>query len=120
MKKLINEQTIGIILIALAILCLNPFNFFMPSPMVSMLIVIVIAVFSIFAATIWKEKPHDEREAFHGMLAGRYAFLVGSGILVIGILYQTHQHAVDPWLVIALTGMLLAKIGGLLYGQKKY
>jgi uncharacterized membrane protein YgdD (TMEM256/DUF423 family) len=114
------ETTIAITLIILLILFLNPFDLLMPPPFLSMLILFLIAVFGIFAAVIWKEHARDEREHFHRMLAGRYAYLAGSSILVIGIILQSLQHHVDPWLIFALVGMILVKLFGLSYSQKKY
>ena len=114
------ETTIALILIVLLILFLNPFDLLMPPPFLSMLIIFLIAIFGIFAAVIWKEHARDEREQLHIMLAGRYAFLAGSTLLVIGIIIQSVQHRIDPWLIIALVGMILVKLIGLGYSQKKY
>jgi len=119
-KLFFNELTISIILIILLVLFLNPLDFLMPPPFLSMLVIFLIAIFGIFTAVIWKEKPRDEREGFHSMYAGRIAFLTGSTILVIGIVTQEVRHRTDPWLIYALTGMIIAKIFGFLYGQKKY
>ncbi len=116
----LNESLLAIVLLILLVLFLNPFDFLMPPPFLSMLVIILIAIFGIFIAVVWKEQVKDEREAMHRMLAGRLAFLFGSTILVIGIIVQELHHINDPWLIYALVGMLLAKIGGLLYGQKKY
>ena len=115
-----NELTISIILVILLVLFLNPLDFLMPSSFVMMLIVFLIAFFGIFTAVIWREQPKDEREGFHSMFAGRLAFLTGSTILVIGIIMQELRHVTDQWLIFALVGMIIAKIVGFLYGQKKY
>ncbi|MBI4067758.1 hypothetical protein HY407_05225 [Candidatus Gottesmanbacteria bacterium] len=92
----------------------------MPPPFLSMLVIVLIAIFGMFVSIVWKEQVRDEREVLHRMLAGRFAFLVGSSILVIGIIVQELRHVTDPWLIYALSGMLIAKIVGMLYGQKKY
>lgn len=115
----IKETTFAVILIFLLALFLNPFKLLMPPPFLSMLIIFLIAVFGIFTAIIWKENPRDEREHLHSMLAGRYAFLVGSSILVLGIILQSLHHRIDVWLIFALIGMILAKLIGLMYSQKK-
>jgi len=115
-----NELTVSVILVILLALFLNPLDFLMPPPFLSMLIIFLIAIFGIFAAVIWREKPRDEREGFHSMYAGRLAFLTGSTILVIGIVIQELRHSTDPWLIYALTGMITAKIIGFLYGQRKF
>lgn len=117
---IISETGISIILVILLFIFLNPFDLLMPPPFLSMLVIILIAVFGIFAALIWKERARDEREGLHRMLAGRFAFLAGSGILVLGIIVQSLHHSIDPWLIYALVIMIIAKIIGLLYGQHNY
>lgn len=92
----------------------------MPPPFLSMIAVFLIAIFGMFVAVVWKEQVRDEREGLHRMIAGRFAFLVGSSILVIGIIAQALDHASDPWLIYALVGMLIAKILGLIYGHSKH
>ena len=119
-KFFLNEMFIAGVFIVLVLLFLNPFDLLMPPPILSMLNLFLIAVFAVFAAIIWKEKPRDEREGFHRMLAGRFAFLVGIGVLVLGIMMQSLSHEVDPWLVYALVGMILAKIIGIRYSQTRY
>ena len=116
----LKETTIAAILIILLVLFLNPFDLLMPPSFLSMLILFLIVTFGIFAAIIWKENAKDEREHLHRMLAGRYAFLAGSSILVIGIISQSLQHTIDPWLIFALVGMILVKLIGLSYSQKRY
>lgn len=116
----LNETIIATVLVVLLVLFLNPFDFLMPPPFLSMLVIVLIAIFGMFVSIVWKEQVRDEREVLHRMLAGRFAFLVGSSILVIGIIVQELRHVTDPWLIYALSGMLIAKIVGMLYGQKKY
>lgn len=116
----VQETTLSGILIVLVILSLNPFNLFMPPPLITMINFFLIAAFGIFVAILWKEKPRDEREGLHSMIAGRFAFLVGSGILIAGIMLQSLRHTVDFWLVYTLVGMIFAKIIGHLYGQQKH
>ncbi len=119
-NQFLSETIISVVLIVLLVLFLNPFNFLMPPPFLSMIVVVLIAIFGMFIAVVWKEQVSDEREGLHRMIAGRFAFLVGSSILVVGIIVQALHHISDPWLIYALVGMLIAKIGGMLYGQKKY
>ncbi len=82
-KNVMKEPVIASILIILLVIFLNPFKLLMPPPFLSMLIIFLLAFFGIFVAIIWKEHPRDEREHFHRMLAGRYAFLAGSSILIL-------------------------------------
>ncbi|MDQ3089840.1 MAG: hypothetical protein M3Q24_01655 [bacterium] len=106
-------------LVVLLILFLNPFDFWMPNIVLMMMILGLVVVFSIFSVFIWKENPQDEREGLHKMMADRTAFLVGAGVLVIGIIVQSLKHSLDTWLVFTLAGMILAKTISLIYSQMK-
>ena len=101
-------------------LLVNPFGFWMPSAMAMMLMAALVIAFALFAAFFWRERARDEREHLHRLLAGRIAFLVGAGILVLGIVVQTARHELDPWLAAALAGMILGKIAGLIYGRSRH
>jgi hypothetical protein len=117
-NKFSQEIIISAILVVLLILFLKPFGF-MPDTGLMMLITGFALMFTIFTAFIWREKVRDEREGMHRLLAGRFAFLVGAGILAIGIIIESVNHMLDPWLVYALIGMMLSKIAGLIYGKTK-
>jgi len=77
--------------------------------MVMVLLALTLALFGVFAIFILRENSEDEREAQHRALAGRNAFLAGSGILTLGIVIQGYVHQVDPWLVGALIVMVITK-----------
>ena len=110
MKNNLKETIVTIGLIAIAILLLNPFHFWMPDMMVMCMLAITLALFGIFASFILRERSVDEREDQHKSLAGRNAFLAGSGILTLGIVVQGYTHTVDPWLVLTLIGMVAVKL----------
>lgn len=105
-------------LIVLAVLLLNPFAFWMPDMMVVAMLAITLALFAAFASFILRERAADEREALHRTLAGRNAFLVGSGVLTLGIIVEGYAHAVDPWLVYALIAMIVAKIATRMWSDR--
>lgn len=84
-----------------------------------LLAVLAIILFAGFAIFIWREKDGDERENLHRALAGRWAFLAGSGVLVLGIVVEELNHGLDYWLVWALLAMVLAKIVGIIYKRHK-
>jgi len=119
-SKIFNEITFSIILIILAVLFLDPFMFWMPDSLVYMLVGLVVAIFALFAGLVWKERAQDERDEFHKMMAGRMGYLLGAGILVLGIVWQTTFSHPDPWLVSALLGMVLGRLGGLYYGRTRH
>jgi hypothetical protein len=75
----------------------------------------LVVVFCIFSVFVWKERALDEREEQQRLVAGRIGFLAGAGLLVVGIINQTINHELDSWLLIALTGMVIAKLVTRLY-----
>ena len=115
MKNNLKETIVGAVLLALAVLLLNPFNFWMPDMMVMGMLGVMLAAFALFASFVLREKVGDEREAVHRMLAGRVAFLIGSAFLTLGIVVQATTHEVDKWLVGALVAMVLSKIATRIY-----
>lgn len=114
------EIVISIILIALLIMLLNPFDFLMTTPVQTMMIAAVLIIFISFCVFVWREKARDEREVLHKQIASRFAYLSGASVLIIAIVAQSFNHTLDPWIVLALIAMILAKIVGMFYGQKKY
>lgn len=115
-----NEIIIANLFILFLFLCLNPFGWFMYSMWQMLILVFLVIIFAIFTVFVWREGKGDERDVMHRMLAGRHAFLAGTSILLVGIVVQSLQHVLDHWLVITLGVMVLAKIFGLLYSQKKF
>jgi len=109
----------GVILVLLTLL-LNPLDFWMPDSMHMVILVGLVVVFSLFALFIYREKAKDEREVLHRFIAGRFAYLIGTTTLVIGIVFETLNHRYNTWLLLTLGIMILAKIAGVLYGKMKY
>ncbi|MBU1293064.1 hypothetical protein KJ819_03310 [Patescibacteria group bacterium] len=118
MKNNLIETIVTLCLVALAILLLNPFHFWMPDMIVICMLAVTLGLFGVFSSFILREKVEDERDGLHRTLAGRNAFLVGSGVLTLGIVVQGYTHTVDPWLVIALIAMILVKIGTRIWSDK--
>ncbi len=114
------EIFVSAILIILLILFLNPFNFWMPTQFLTMIVLSFIVVFILFTSFVWRENSKDERESFHKIMAGRIAYLVGTVSLSLGIIVQSFQHKLDFWLPVTLSLMILAKIIGLIYSRIKY
>lgn len=83
------------------------------------ILIAAVVLYIIFAIFLWRENKGDEREAFHRLFADRIAYLAGSALLLIGIIAGELEHALDPWLVYGLAIMVIAKIGGLVYGKMK-
>lgn len=119
-NKFIGELTLLAALIGLLLFFLNPVLIFLPRPMHPFMIPLLIILFIIFAAMLWKERPTDEREQLHTLIASRFAYFAGVTVLTIAIIIQHAQRSIDPWLIIAICIMLLAKIIGLLYGHLRH
>ena len=116
---MIIETLSAIVILGIAIIFLNPSHLTMPDSMVSMLIVGLIIAFLTFAAYLFREKSSDERELVHVLTAGRISYLVGVGTLIFGIIIQALKHEIDPWLVIVLCSMVVAKLLSRIYSQIK-
>ncbi len=101
----------------LALLVLNPFHLWMPTMVAMVFLAALFVVFCVFAVFVVREKTVDEREEQHRAFAGHAAFLTGAALLVIGIMVEDIQHALDPWLVVALIGMIGAKLAARVYSD---
>lgn len=110
MKNNLKEKIVAVCLLVVALFLLNPFHFWMPDMLVMCMLASALALVSLFALFILREKDFDERDTLHKTLASRNAFIAGSFILTLGIVFQGYSHKVDPWLVIALFAMVLTKI----------
>ena len=119
-NNFLQEILVSVALVVLLVFMLNPFDFWMPSTLLMMLIAVFVAIFGSLVSFIWRENSKDEREILHKSIAGRAAFLAGASVLVVGIVVQSFSHTLDPWLAIALGVMILAKIAGLAYGRMKH
>ncbi len=118
-NNLLQEISISVILVILLVFFLNPFDFWMPNTLLMMMVLGLVVVFGLFASFVWRENHRDEREGLHKMMAGRIAFLVGAALLTLGIITQSFNHNLDPWLVFILSGMIVAKVATLIYGRIK-
>lgn len=118
-NNFLQEEVVSLVLIILLVLLLNPFNFWMPTNVLIIMLVGFMVVFALFASFVWRESAKDEREILHRMFAGRVAYLVGTATLVLAITIQCFWHQPDPWLVVTLGLMILAKIVGIAYSKTK-
>lgn len=120
-NSLVGESIISILLVGLLLLCWNPGkSIWMPSMGMSMVLLILVIVFMVFAAFVWKERARDEREEQHRLVSGRVSFLCGALMLLIGIVAESYRGTPDPWLLAALGSMVIAKLSTRVYGQIKW
>lgn len=95
---------------AIAFLAVAPHAIIMPSALQMLLLAVVLVLVSGFLVFLWREKPNDERELQNQALASRWAYLVGSVVLILALVYQSLNHNLDPAIPIALIAMIATKI----------
>lgn len=111
MNLKLKESIAAVILIILAVLFLDPYMLLMLEERTMYVVLALLVVFTLFAGFVWKESARDEREAVHRMASARLAFLVGAGVLTIGIVTESlMRHHVDEWLIVSLVAMVVVKI----------
>ena len=120
--KLLHSETIFVfVLVALLWALINPLGLWMPVQFEMICTTLVLIFFILFSLyLLFREKSGDEREELHLFIAARLAYLLGSGILVLGIVVQTVMHHLTFWLPLALGVMLMGKLVGRWYAEKRY
>lgn len=118
-KERLNDLGMSIALIAASIVFLPKLQSFWMS---SMFMPTVLCAFSLlviaFIAVSWKEQALDEREELHRAKAGRIAYIATVLTLTLGIIIQTANETLDPWLIITLLIMILSKLLARMYFEK--
>lgn len=115
MKHFKGELVVAAVFLALLFVLFNPWHIFMPTYVERMLLAALLVAFGAFVAFIWRENPADEREALHRLYSDRLAFLAGAAILLAMVIVGEWRHQLDPWVLLALGAMILAKTAGLIY-----
>ncbi len=110
---------ISIIQVILLLAFLDPGKMLNLSTMTIVTLTFIIAALGVYAIFVSREHVMDERDAVHRMLAGRVAFHVGAGLLTVGIAFQGAQSKLDPWLVVVLVSMIVAKTTARMYADRK-
>jgi len=94
----------------IAYLAVAPNTVVMPSALQMILLAIVLVLVSGFLIFLWREQPEDERELQNQALASRWAYIIGSSVLIVALLIQSLKHDLDPAIPIALLSMIATKI----------
>ena len=112
MKKY--KQLLDIILLlglaTIATLAIAPKSIVMPSRLQMLILAAVLGLIATFLVLLWREQPDDEREMQNQALASRYAYTVGSLVLIIALIIQNIDHSLDPAIPIALLAMIATKV----------
>ena len=101
-------RLVGASMVGLLVLILLAHQLPKPLMTISMLaLAVLVAAFCVF---IFREQPRDEREAHQALMGGQASYMIGAGILLIGIVVESFAHNLDPYLPITLGAMVLAKL----------
>ena len=73
---------------------------------------------AMFAGFVLQENGGDERELLHRLNAGRISYLAGIAALTIALVVQGIAHAIDPWVLITLGAMVIAKVVAHFYSDR--
>ena len=115
----IQEGTLALAILVLLVLVVNPGHIWMPDMLAMTLAALLLLVVCWFGVFVWNERAADEREHLHKLLASRAAFLIGAGILAVGLLVQSLSHSVDPWLAFSLGAMVITKVVRIRFVRKQ-
>ena len=102
-----------ILILSLAVVCalsLAPKSFVMPNSAQMLILTILLGFIATFLVLLWRENPHDEREAVNQSSASRAAYVVGAVVLIIALIIQSLQHKIDPAVPLALLAMISTKV----------
>ncbi len=114
MNKLI-PTTVAITWCFLLVVLSDLVPFWMPmmGEMVALLIVVVLLL--IWGGYVMQEDACDEREVELKMRSRRVAYLGALSFLMLALIVQGLNHAIDPWIAGALAVMVGAKLLARLY-----
>lgn len=106
------KEIVASILLIISLVLFLPVcqKIWMPTMFMPTVVFFLVLAFLLFSALMWKESAIDEREELHRSLASRLSFLTGSSLLIAGIVVQTVNETIDPWLVVTLTTMVIVKL----------
>lgn len=118
--NIIKESVAGIIILAILMLFLNPFDWQLSQNTMNIFSVALLVIFFIFAFFICHRKNNDERDEFVLLLGERFGFIAGCTVLLGALIFQSRSGELDQWLVISFIVMVLAKIIGMIYAKMRY
>jgi len=108
--KALSESLVGLAVLLILFLKMDPFHWFMPTEMQMLLLCFLAAAFALYAGVVFREQAKDERESSHLYRASRWGYLVGVVALSILIVVQDVLHRLDPWLLVVLGVMVITKL----------
>lgn len=115
MKKIILYYAVllGLIVLLGAFLLGGDMNTMSMPELISICALLI--VYTVAVSFVGEIKQEDERELWHRFLANRAAYLAGTIILSIGLLYGLINHRLEVGLLTALIAMNGVKLASLIY-----
>ncbi|KGE72063.1 hypothetical protein DC28_08130 [Spirochaeta lutea] len=106
----LGEIILSVLMVVLSVVKLDPFGWSMPTQLQMIILGLLIGAFGLYAGLLYRERPQDEREASHLHRASRLGYMAGVATLVVAIVVQSLNASLDPWVVITLSVMIVAKL----------
>lgn len=119
MNNLLSFLIVGVMVLLLFTL-VDPFMYWMPDSTQMIMLTLGTALVCMWAGLMMRETSGDERELTHRMYAGRAAYLSGVVVLTVALVTQGLQHAIDPWIPLALATMVLSKLLSRMYSERHH
>lgn len=119
-NNFIGEVIISLSLIGLLVFFIKPLDLIMPLSLHPFMTPFLLILFVVFSGFIWRENPGDEREQLHKYISSRFAYFAAVSVLILAIVIESMNQRIDPWLIIAICVILLAKILGHIYAHIKH
>lgn len=118
-KPILVEILLIVVVGILAFTTLNPYT--MPMGIYLTVLLALLVLFAFFATFVWREKGGDERERTLLHMSDRAAFLAGATVLIIAVLVDgVLFHMSSPWVLAALSAMIITKAASYIYNQNKH
>ncbi len=113
----VSPYFITLSLAVLLVLLADPLGWMPPmGAMVALLAATVLLI--MFAGFVMQENGGDERDLLHRLNAGRISYLAGIAALTLALIVQGLAHAIDPWILITLGAMVVAKVVAHFYSDR--
>ena len=117
-NNFLKESIVAVVLVVLLVVLANPNDILMPTMAQVTMLAVTLAAFALYASYILREKAIDERDVLHRMFASRAAYLVGSSLLIVGIVHGAWKDELDLWLIATLVAMILTKLAARFYSDR--
>ena len=101
-------------LLVLLVLLLDPLNIIMKLMLSGAVVVCLAIVYIIKLFILVREEPQDERDLQHRFYSSWVSYYTVSVILFVGVFVESLHGMADIWLIAALGGLFVTKLGSLI------